>query len=116
MAVTSAGALRGAAALTKGERTRHDLRGLSELHGPVEARGGRARPEVCGGGGSLRDSPGDSCGRRFLSLSERVLLPGALGRDRALRGPRGHLHVICICSFACDLHTVNFAAVEEPGY
>lgn len=68
------------------------------------------------GGGSLRDSAGDSCGRRFLSLSERVLLPGALGRDRALRGPRGHLHVICICSFACDLQTVNFAAVEEPGY
>lgn len=43
-------------------------------------------------------------------------LPGALGRDRALRDPCGHLHVICICSFACDLHTVNFAAVEEPGY
>lgn len=75
-----------------------------------------ARKCAAGGGGSLRDSPGDSCGRRFLSLSERVLLPGPLGRDPALRGPRGHLHVICICSFACDLHTVNFAAVEEPGY
>lgn len=75
-----------------------------------------ARKCAAGGGGSLRDSAGDSCGRRFLSLSERVLLPGALGRYRALRDPCGHLHVICICSFACDLHTVNFAAVEEPGY
>lgn len=72
--------------------------------------------KCAGEGGSLGDSAGDSCGRRFLSLSERVLLPGALGHDRALRGPCGHLHVICICSFACDLHTVNFAAVEEPGY